>query len=164
MTPKEKLKEIYDEYIKYKTVFEIPVTFRWWLESIKYLDDVGTLRLSEECGFSTTSECRKAIKELENPNQHLEDSLNTIDKLFNEHPEKIREIIKKVKQNWNYQSVSDKITESTKNSEYTVYIPESAKKSEQQETWQDILDEFAKYGKGKLGDWLIENFEVPKRK
>jgi len=35
---------------------------------------------------------------------------------------------------------------------------------DKQETWQDILNEFAKFGKGKLGDWLIKNFEVPKRK
>lgn len=32
-----------------------------------------------------------------------------------------------------------------------------------QENWQDILDEFAKFGKGKLGDWLIENFKTPER-
>ena len=32
-----------------------------------------------------------------------------------------------------------------------------------EETWQDILDEFAKFGKGKLGDWLIENFKTPER-
>jgi len=68
------------------------------------------------------------------------------------------------KQEDHFKKVKESITNSTKNSGYSVYIPESAKKSEQQETWQDILDEFAKYGKGKLGDWLIENFEVPKRK
>lgn len=32
-----------------------------------------------------------------------------------------------------------------------------------EETWQDILDEFAKFGKGKLGDWLINNFKTPER-
>lgn len=31
-------------------------------------------------------------------------------------------------------------------------------------TWQEVLDEFAQFGKGKLGDWLIENFENPIRK
>ena len=31
------------------------------------------------------------------------------------------------------------------------------------ESWNNILDEFTKFGKGKIGDWLKENFEVPKR-
>jgi len=46
-----------------------------------------------------------------------------------------------------------------------IYIPKENKK---QETWQDILDEYKKYkllgGYMEEFYWLIENFEVPKRK
>lgn len=157
-TPKERLKEIYDEYLKDNNWNKD----RSFINYIQYVKNKSIADLTLICRFSTTSECRKAINKLENPNKHLEDSLNAIDKTIKENPEKVREIAENVKQNW--QSVSDKITQSTKNSGYTVYIPESAKKSEQQETWQDILDEFAKFGKGKLGDWLIENFKTPERK
>lgn len=171
MKPKEKLKEIYDEYLTWKENNK-GRHFYQYLASNKYTLAFTVLKiqkqLAEECGFSTTSECRKAINELENPNKHLEDSLNAIDKAIKENPEKVKEIAESIKQNW--KSVSDKITESTKNSGYSVYIPESAKKSEQQETWQDILKEFEKtivdseFMYSSLRQFLVKNFEVPKRK
>jgi len=144
--PKERLKEIYDEYLeenqkRFNSKRElhpfILLTFWEYLEFVRYKDKTEHLPLliTSECGFSTTSECRKAINELEN-----------------------------------WQPVSDKITDSTKNSGYTVYIPESAKKSEKQETWQDILKEFEKtivdseFMYSSLRQFLVKNFEVPKRK
>lgn len=165
-TPKEKLKEIYDEYLKDNKTYH----FWGWLNNIYYKDIIEnvTILITSECGFSTTSECRKAINELENPNKHLEDSLNAIDKAIKENPEKVKEIAESIKQNW--KSVSDKITDSTKNSGYSIYIPESAKKSKKQETWQDILKEFEKtivdseFMYSSLRQFLVKNFEVPKRK
>lgn len=162
MTPKERLKEIYDEYLTEQDKY---LNFKDWIEDT----DIYTYtQLSLNCGFSTTPECRKAINELQNPNKHLEDSLNAIDKAIKENPEKVRKIAENVKQNW--QSVSDKITESTKNSRYSVYIPESAKKSKKQETWQDILDGWVNNGVEEddyainFLNYLKDNFEVPKRK
>ena len=88
----------------------------------------GVEQLTKECGFSTTAECRKAISELENPNQHLQDSLDAVNELLDAKPEKVKEIANKVKKNWDfYKSVSEGINNSTKHSGYSVYIPEEAK-------------------------------------
>ena len=57
------------------------------------------------------------------------------------------------------EEVSEEAKQRTKN----LYTP-SHKKYVETESWDNILDEFAKFGKGKLGDWLKENYEVPKRK
>lgn len=135
--PKEKLKEIYNEYLVWKENNK-GRHFYQYLASNKYTLAFTVLKiqknLAEECGFSTTSECRKAINELEN-----------------------------------YQNVSNKITESTENSGFSVYIPESAKKTKE-ETWQDIFKEFEKtivdseFMYSGLKQFLLKNFEVPKRK
>jgi hypothetical protein len=37
-------------------------------------------------------------------------------------------------------------------------------KQEESSNWDEIFDEFAQFGKGKIGDWLKENFKTPKRK
>lgn len=59
-TPKEKLKEIYNEYLKEQDKY---LDFKDWIEDT----DIYTYtQLSLNCGFSTISECRKAIYELEN--------------------------------------------------------------------------------------------------
>jgi len=74
--PKERLKEIYDEYLeenqkRFNSKRElhpfILLTFWEYLEFVRYKDKTEHLPLliTSECGFSTTSECRKAINELE---------------------------------------------------------------------------------------------------
>ena len=138
-TPKEKLKEIYDEYLKdYEEVNPKP-NFNELLITSKY---ENWKNLAEECGFSTTSECRKAINELESTTVTLP-------------------ITGEKRQ---YDILSDSKTEFSDEE-----IGEAWKRVAEQmggykeETWQDILDEFAKFGKGKLGDWLIENFKTPER-
>lgn len=34
-------------------------------------------------------------------------------------------------------------------------------KEEVKETWDEIFDEFTKFERGKIGDWLKENYNVP---
>ena len=143
--PKERLKEIYDEYLNWKENNK-GRHFYQYLTSNKFLFVYTTLEVIKEltthCGFSTTSECRKAINELESTTVTLP-------------------ITGEKRQ---YDILSDSKTEFSDEE-----IGEAWKRVAEQmggykeETWQDILDEFAKFGKGKLGDWLIENFKTPER-
>jgi hypothetical protein len=66
--------------------------------------------------------------------------------------------------------VSKKITESTKQSGYSVYIPEEAKKQETI-TWDNIWSEYVKiytnpYKRDfeNFTNWLKENYNVPTKK
>ena len=36
-------------------------------------------------------------------------------------------------------------------------------RQEESSNWDEIFDEFAQFGKGKIGDWLKENFKIPER-
>jgi len=73
--PKERIKEIYDEYLAWKEDNK-GRHFYQYLVSNKYTLAFTVLEiqknLTEECRFQTTSECRKAIHELENSNNKIQ--------------------------------------------------------------------------------------------
>lgn len=126
-TPKEKLKEIYDEYLKDNKTYH----FWGWLNNVYYKDIIENVALliTSECGFSTTSECRKAINELENPNKVV-----MKEKRYGGGVRKCKKCgelingskIHKCNKDY-FANVREFITKSTEHSGYTVYIPESAK-------------------------------------
>lgn len=67
--------------------------------------------------------------------------------------------------------ISKAITQSTKQSGYSVYIPEDAKKQEETTTWDDIfqlynysLDSLRKSTPHLLKNWLKEHYNVPTKK
>jgi hypothetical protein len=70
-----------------------------------------------------------------------------------------------------FKNIKEAITKSTKQSGYSVYIPEEAKKQEETITWDDILDEYVKIYTNphkrdfeNLFDFLKENYNTPKNK
>jgi len=76
----------------------------------------------------------------------------------------------------NFKSVKEGITQSTKQSGYSVYIPENAKKQEETKvtreettTWEDILVTISNFQskdphKMDLVDWLKKHYNVPTKK
>lgn len=63
-----------------------------------------------------------------------------------------------------FKGTKQKITESTKNNGYSVYIPEDAKK---ETTWNDIIEAFDKFNYGvqesqlDFWEWLKANYKAP---
>ena len=65
--------------------------------------------------------------------------------------------------------VSKQITESTKKSEYSVYIPEEVKKQEKTITWEQIRSKFKQFHTidektERVFNWLKENYNTPTKK